>query len=60
VGLIGCRVLQVLLKPNETITGNRYRLQLMRVSRALKEKWPQYEQRQKIIIQHDNARLHVA
>jgi len=32
-----------LLKPNETITGDRYRLQLMRLSRALKEKRPLYE-----------------
>ena len=29
-----------LLKPNETITGERYRLQFMRLSRALKEKRP--------------------
>ena len=27
-----------LLKPNETITGERYRTQLMRLSRALREK----------------------
>ena len=33
-----------LLKPNETITGERYRTQLMRLSRALREKRPQYEQ----------------
>ena len=32
-----------LLKPNETITGERYRTQLMRLSRALREKRPQYE-----------------
>ncbi|KAM8714613.1 hypothetical protein ACLKA7_000055 [Drosophila subpalustris] len=31
-----------LLKPSETITGDRYRLQLMRLSRALREKRPQY------------------
>jgi len=50
-----------LLQPNETITGDRYRLQLMRLSRALKEKRPQYERRHdKIILQHDNARPHVA
>ena len=30
-----------LLKPNETITGERYRTQLMRLSRALREKRPQ-------------------
>lgn len=50
-----------LLKPNETITGERYRLQLMRLSRALREKRPQYEQRhEKVILQHDNARPNVA
>ena len=31
-----------LLKPNETITGKRYPTQLMRLSRALREKRPQY------------------
>jgi len=46
-------------KSNETITGDR--LQLMRLSRALKEKRPQYEQKyDKVILQHDNARPHVA
>lgn len=50
-----------LLKPKETITGDRYRLQLMRLSRALKEKRPLYEQRHdKVILLHDNARPHVA
>lgn len=50
-----------LLKPNETITGDRYRKQLMQLSRALKGKRPQYEQRHdKVILQHDNARPHVA
>ena len=34
-----------LLKPNETITGERFRTQLMRLSRALREKRSQYEQR---------------
>jgi len=49
------------LKPNETITEDRYRLQLMHLSRALKEKRPLYEQRHdKVILQHDNARRHVA
>ncbi|KAG5318938.1 MOS1T transposase, partial [Pseudoatta argentina] len=44
-----------------TITGDRYRLQLMRLSRALKEKWPLYAQRHdKVILLHDNARPHVA
>lgn len=50
-----------LLKPGETITGERYRTQLMRLSRALKEKRPQYAERHdKVILQHDNARPHVA
>ncbi|KAG5307607.1 MOS1T transposase, partial [Pseudoatta argentina] len=42
-------------------TGDRYRLQLMRLSRALKEKRPLYAQRHdKVILLHDNARPHVA
>lgn len=50
-----------LLKPNETITGQLYRTQLMRLSRALKEKRPQYNERHdKVILLHDNARPHVA
>ena len=50
-----------LLKLSETITGDRYRTQLMRLSRALKEKLPQYQERHdKCILQHDNARPHVA
>ncbi|GJQ72255.1 hypothetical protein Trydic_g3346 [Trypoxylus dichotomus] len=49
-----------LLKPNETITGERYRLQLMRLSRALRKRRLQYEQgREEVILQHDNARPHV-
>ena len=49
------------LKPTETITGDRYRTQLMRLSRALKDKRPQYNKRHdKVILQHDNARSHVA
>ena len=40
-----------LLKPIETITGNRYGTQLMRLSRALKDKRPQYQERR------DNSRL---
>ena len=48
-----------LLKPNETITGERYRMKLMRLSRAMREKLPQYEQRhEKVILQHDKARPH--
>ena len=50
-----------LLKPNETITEERYRTQLMRLSRTLHEKRPQYEQRhEKVILHNDNARPHVA
>lgn len=50
-----------LLNPNETITGEVYRRQLMRLSRALREKRPQYADRHdKVILQHDNARPHVA
>ena len=50
-----------LLKLNETITGERHRTQLMRLSRALLEKRPRYEQRhEKVILQHDNARPHVS
>ncbi|GBN14931.1 Mariner Mos1 transposase [Araneus ventricosus] len=39
-----------LLKRNETITGDRYRLQFMRLSPALKEKRPLYEQRHDKVI----------
>jgi len=49
-----------LLKPGDSITGDRYRLQLIRLSRASREQ-PKYEQRHhKIILLHDNARPHVA
>ena len=50
-----------MLKSTETITGDRYRTQLMRLSRALKDKRPQYNERHdKVILQHDNARPYVA
>ncbi|GFX49440.1 mariner Mos1 transposase [Trichonephila clavipes] len=50
-----------LLKPTETITGDHYRTQLMRLSRALKDKRLHYNERHdKVILQHDNARPHVA
>ncbi|GBO99721.1 Mariner Mos1 transposase [Eumeta japonica] len=49
-----------LLHPSETITGTLYRTQLMRLSRALKEKRPQYYSRHdKIILLYDDARSHV-
>ncbi|KAG5313062.1 MOS1T transposase, partial [Pseudoatta argentina] len=48
-------------KPGHASTSDRYRLQLMRLSRALKEKRPLYAQRHdKVILLHDNARPHVA
>jgi len=47
-----------LLKPGDSITGDRYRLQLIRFSR---EKRSEYEQiYDKVILLHDNARPHVA
>ena len=50
-----------LLQPNETITGDRYRLQLMRLSLALKVKRSYYVERDdKVILQHDNARPRVS
>jgi len=39
-----------LLKANETITGDCYRLQLMCLSQTLKEKRPLYEQRHNKVI----------
>ena len=49
-----------LFKPKETITRERYRTQLWRLSRALREKRPRYEQRhKKMILQCDIARPHV-
>ena len=50
-----------LLKPSETITGDGYRTQLMRLSQALKEKQSQYQEKHdKVILQHNNARTHIA
>jgi len=50
-----------LLKPSETITGDLYQKQLMYLSRALKDKRPQYNGRHdKVILQYGNARSHVA
>jgi len=51
-----------LLRVAETdfITGDRYRLQFIHLSRALREKRSEYEQRHdKVILLHDNARPHV-
>jgi len=50
-----------LLKFGDSITGDRYWLQLIRLSSVLQEKRPKYEQRyDKVILLHDNARPHVA
>jgi len=47
-----------LLKPGNSITGDRYRLQLIRLSRALREKRPKYERRRdKVSLLHDNAHV---
>ena len=50
-----------LLKPNETITGEVYRSQLMRLNRALREKLLQYADRhEKVIFPYDKDWPHVA
>ena len=50
-----------LLKPGETINGERYRTQLIRLKRAIAEKRVEYATSLKaIIFHHDNARPHVA
>ena len=51
---MGHTVYYELLEPSETIIGDWYRTQLMRLSRLLKEKCPQYQDRHdKVIFQHD-------
>ena len=50
-----------LLKPGETVTGDRYRQQLIKFNQALKRKRPEWRDRtHKVILLHDNARLYVA
>ena len=50
-----------LLKPDETINGERYRTQLIRLKKAIAEKRPEYATRHEaIIFHHGNARPHVA
>ena len=50
-----------LLKPSETINGERYRTQLICLKRAIAEKRPEYATRyEAIIFHHDNAQPHVA
>ena len=50
------------VKMSYFVPNNRHLRQvLLRLSQALREKRPQFEQRhEKVILQHDNARLHVA
>jgi len=49
-----------LLKSGQTVTGDLYQEQIIRLSQILHEKRPEYETRQhKVILFHDNARLHV-
>lgn len=48
-------------KPGKIIEGKRYRLQLIRLSLALREKRPEANKRHdKVILQHGYARLHMA
>ena len=50
-----------LLKPRNTITGDQYRTQLTRLSRALEERGPRCQGRHdKVILEYDNAQPHVA
>ena len=50
-----------LLKPGETINGERYRTQLIRLKRAIAEKRPEYATKHEaLIFHHDNARPLVA
>ena len=49
-----------LLEPTQTITGELYQTQLIRLKRALYEKRPEWENRHdKLILLLDNARPHV-
>ena len=49
------------LKPSETITAERYRKQMIKLDRVVKDKRPQYDRRHdNVILQHDNAVAHVA
>ncbi|KAG5666128.1 hypothetical protein PVAND_017697 [Polypedilum vanderplanki] len=49
-----------LLKPNETITAEKYCAQISKVHEALKTKRPALLNRNKIVYHHDNARPHTA
>ena len=50
-----------LLQPGTTINDQLYKEQLTQLSLELQHKRPEYAKRnEKVILQHDNARLHVA
>lgn len=50
-----------LLQPGQTITGDRYKQQLLKLNGALQEKRPEWAKRHgKVIFLHDNARPHVS
>ena len=50
-----------LLKPSKTVTGDRYRQQLIKLNQALKRKRPEWGDRtHKVILLHNNARPHAA
>ncbi|KAM0728867.1 Mariner Mos1 transposase [Formica fusca] len=50
-----------LLKPGETVNTERYRQQMIDLNQALREKRPEYQERQhKVILLHDNAPSHTA
>ena len=44
---------------NQTITAEVYFAQLSRLKEELKKKWPALVNRKGVILQHDNAKLHV-
>lgn len=50
-----------LLQPSETVTGEVYRRQLIRLKRAVQENRPEWEHRHsKLILQQDNAKPHTS
>jgi histone-lysine N-methyltransferase SETMAR len=50
-----------LLKPGETVTGDRYRMQLIKMEHALKKKRPRIaDKRDKVVFHDDNAKPHRA
>lgn len=50
-----------MLQPNQTVTAELYKKQLMKLNEVLMEKRPDWAKRHdKVILQHDNARPHTA